>query len=157
MCAAAATAPPGPRAHLREEGMLFWERLITECKEQIQAINSALLKHGNGLTDQVEMRSDEQLQLIRTHYPSTTVYASIDFERWGTVIRVSIRGHQRPDFGFYPEDFEMPLATDSDGTIVAVFDEGKSLRPAELAAFLAQTFRRCFPRIALPCSGRAVA
>lgn len=157
MCAAAATAPVDLRAHSREVGMLFWERLVMECKEQIQAINSALLKHGDGLIDRVEMRADEQLQLIKTQYPSTTVYASIDFERWGTVIRVSIRGHQRPDFGFYPEDFEMPLATDSDGTTVAVFDEGKSLRPAELAAFLVQTFRRCFPRISLPCSGRAVA
>jgi hypothetical protein len=107
--------------------------------------------------DCIECRADGELQLIRSRCPSTTVYVNIEFESWGPVVRVSIRGQQRPDFGFYPEEFEMPLATDSDGSMVAVFDEGKSLRPAELAAYLVQTFRRCFPRIALPCSRSAVA
>ena len=155
MCAAASPARiPAP---WREEGSNYWERLVTECKEQIQAINSALSKHGHGAVDHVEFRADEHLQLIRSPYPSTTIHAKIEFERWGPIIKVSIKGHQRPDFGFYPEEFEIPLATDSDGSTVAVFDEGKSFRPHELAAYLAQTFRRCFPRIALPCSGTAVA
>ncbi len=155
MCAAAA-APARVPALWREEGLYFWERLIAECREHLVAINSALSKHGHSAIDFIEFRADGQLQLIRARYPSTTVYGDIEFESWGPVIRVSIKGQQRPDFGFYPEEFEMPLATDSDGSMVAIFDEGKSLRPNELAAFLVQTFRRCFPRVALPCSGSAV-
>lgn len=155
MCAAA-TAPARIPTLWKEEGLYFWEQLINKCKEHVATINSALLKHGHSVIDSIEFRADGELQLIRSRYPSTTVYAGIEFESWGPVIRVSIKGHQRPDFGFYPEEFEMPLATDSDGSMVAVFDEGKSLRPPELAAYLVQTFRRCFPHVALPCSGSSV-
>jgi hypothetical protein len=155
MCAA--VSPARIPAPWREEGMYFWERMVAECKEQIQAINSALTKHGHSAVDHVELTAGECLQLIRSPYPSTTIQARIEFEHWGPIIKISIKGHQRPDFGFYPEEFEVPLATDCDGTTVAVFDEGKSFRPAELAAYLAQTFRRCFPRIALPCSSPSVA
>ena len=155
MCAAA-TAPAPIPALWRDEGMYFWERLINECREHVLAINSALSNHGHSAIDLVEFRAEEHLQLVRSVYPSTTIRANISFENWGPVIRVSIKGHQRPDFGFYPEEFDIPLATDSDGTVVAVFDEGKSFRPSELAAYLAQTFRRCFPRVALPCSSTAL-
>jgi hypothetical protein len=154
MCAAA-LAPARFPSLQREEGLSFWEQLITECRDHVVAINSALLKHGYEPADCIDFRVDGELQMVRSGYPSTTVYANIEFESWGPVIRGSIRGHQRPDFRFYPEEFEMPIATDSDGSMVAIFDEGKSLRPNELATYLVQTFRRCFPRVALPCPGSA--
>ena len=152
----AAVSPALTPAPLHDEGTYFWERLISECKEQMSAVNSALLSHGEAEVDCVECRTGEHLQLIRSQYPSTKIEARIGFERWGPIINVSITGHQRPGFGFYPQQFELPLATDCDGTLIAVFDEGKSLRPCDLASYLMQNFRRCFPRITLPCPNLAV-
>lgn len=154
---ASATTPPRLPAQRKEEGLYFWEQLVKACKENVQAINCALSSHGRTANDFIELRADEQLQLIRTGYPSTTLHARIEFESWGPVIKVSLRGHQRPDFGFYPEEFEMPLATECEGCLVAIFDEGKSFTPSDLAAYLVQHFRRCYPHIALPCSGHAEA
>lgn len=156
MCAAAIAPARFPTLR-REDGLSFWEQLISECRDHVVAINSALLKCGFSAVDCVDLRVHGEMQMIRSGYPSTTVYANMEFESWGPVIRVSIRGRQRPDFAFYPEQFEMPLATDSDGSMVAIFDEGKSLRPNELSSYLVQTFRRCFPHVALPCPGKAVA
>lgn len=139
-----------------EQGLQFWEQLAGECREHIQAINTALSERGHAGSDLIELRTGEQLQLIRSGLPSTTLRATIEFENWGAVIRVSVRGHQTPDFSFYPQDMELPLAKECDGSLVAIFDEGKSLCPCELAAYLAQHFRRCFPNVALPCSEHAV-
>lgn len=155
MCAAAIA--PARVPSLKDEGLYFWEQLVDECRQRVNALNAALLKLGFAEADCIEFRADGGMQMVRSGYPSTTVYANVEFESWGPVIQVSIRGHQRPDFGFYPEGFEMPLATDSDGSMIAIFDEGKSLRPAELASYLVQTFRRCFPRVALPCPGATIA
>jgi hypothetical protein len=147
-----AAVSPISSAALREEGMYFWERLINECREQTRAINSALSNHGRTAVDHVECLAGDCLNLIKSHCPSTTVKVNIVFEGWGPVLKIAITGHQRPDFGFYPEEMEVQLAREVDGGLVAVFDEGRSLSPRELASYLTQHFRRCFPYIALPCS-----
>lgn len=148
---ATATAPAPTPAPLREEGMRFWNQLVEECKKQTGAINRALSEHGRGPDDHIECQVGKQLHLIRSRYPSTISKVNIAFENWGPVLTVHITGFQKPMFGFHQEEFEMPLAEDGDGTVIAIFDEGRSLRPSEVACFLTQHFRRCYPRISLPC------
>ncbi len=147
----AAAAPAPVPAPLREEGMRFWEQLINECRQQTDCINHALAEHGRSPADHIECRAEQHLQLIRSRFPSTVARVTIAFERWGPVLSVLISGRQKPEFEFHPEELELPLARDVDGTVIAIFDEGRSLCPRELASFLMQHFRRCFPRISLPC------
>jgi hypothetical protein len=147
----AAAAPAPVPAPLREEGMRFWEQLIDECRRQTNCINQTLYEHGRSPADYVECRAGAHLQIIRERFPSTTAKVDIAFERWGPVIGVLINGYQKPGFEFHQEEFEIPLARDVDGSVVAVFDEGRSLCPREVASLLVQHFRRCFPRISLPC------
>jgi len=142
---------------LWNEGLRFWEGLVHECREQIQAINGVLTRCGRTADEQVECSADEDLHLARRQYPSTTIDVQIRFEDWGPVLQVLITGLQRAGFRFFPEELEVPLARESDGNLVAVFDEGRSLSPRELASYLTQHFRRCFPGIALPCSDAALA
>jgi hypothetical protein len=132
--------------------MRFWEDLTQECKKQIGALNRALSKHGVADADHVEFHTGRQLRLIRSSYPSTTIDVNMVLEQWGPVLRVCIAGHKASRLGLLQEEFEMPVATDVDGCIVGVFDEGRSLCPRELASYLAQHFRHCFPRISLPCA-----
>ena len=147
----AAVSPAPIPAPLREEGMRFWNQLMEHCKKQVHAINRTLSEHGRGATDQVECHCGQELDLVRDLYPSTRSKVRIGFEHWGPVISVCITGQQTPSFGFRKEELEIPLATDVDGSVVAVFDEGRSFCPRELASFLTQHFRRCFPGISLPC------
>lgn len=146
-----AVAPALAPAPLREEGLRFWDKLIAECHKQTEAINRVLLDHGRSTSDFIECRAAQHLHLIRSRFPSTIAKVTISFERWGPVLNVLVTGQQRPEFEFHAEEFEMPLATDGDGSVVAVFDEGRSLSPREVACLLTQRFRRCFPRIPLPC------
>ena len=146
-----AVAPALAPAPLREEGLRFWEKFIDECKKQTEAINRVLSEHGRSAADFIECRAGQHLHLIRSRFPSTIAKVTISFERWGPVLNVVVTGHQRPEFEFHPEEYEMPLAKDVDGSVVAVFDEGRSLSPREVACILMQSFRRCFPRIPLPC------
>jgi hypothetical protein len=147
----AAVSPALVPTRLREEGVQFWGQLVEECKNQIQSINRSLSDKDRNATDRVEYRADEQLSLRRSVCPSTIITVSIAFEHWGPIIRVRIAGHQTPELAFQPEEFELPLALDVDGSTVAIFDEGRSLRPREVACLLAQSFHRCFPGISFPC------
>lgn len=144
---ASAVAP----APLRQEGTWFWEELSEECKKQIRALNGALAEHGIAAADQVQCHPGQQLRLIRSSYPPTSIYVNMVFEHWGPVLRVRIAGHETSHPGSLQQEFEMPLATDVDGCVVGVFDEGRSLCPREFARYLVQHFRPCFPRISLPC------
>ncbi|MGA8597362.1 MAG: hypothetical protein WB676_21820 [Bryobacteraceae bacterium] len=148
---ASAVAP----APLRQEGTQFWADLTEECKKQISVLNCALTEHGIRAADHVECHTGQQLRLIRSRYPSTSIHVSMIFEQWGPVLRVCIAGHEGNQPGILQQEFEMPLATDVDGCIVGVFDEGRSLCPRELASYLVQHFRHCFPRISLPCPDAA--
>lgn len=145
-----AAVSPAP-VPLRDEGMRYWEGLIHECNEQISAINSALSNCGHDPEDRLEYSAGEDLHLRRFPYPSTTVKVSMVFEGWGPVLKIRITGLQRADFGFFPKELELPLASEGTGALVAIFDEGRSLTPRELASYLTQQFRRCFPRVSLPC------
>ncbi len=148
---ASAVAP----APLRQEGARFWEELTEECEKQINALNSALTNHGITAGDRVECHTGQQLRLIRSCHPSTVIDVSMIVEHWGPVLRVRIAGHETNHAGLLRREFEMPLATDVDGCVVGVFDEGRSLCPRELASYLIQHFRPCFPRISLPCPDAA--
>ena len=152
-----AAAPALAPTPLREEGLRFWDELIEECRKQADAINCALSQHGRSTSDFIECRASHQLHLIRSRFPSTFGKIALSFERWGPVLSVSVTGFQRPAFEFRPEEFELPLAKDVDGDVVAVFDEGRSFSPREVACLMMQRFRRCFPRIPLPCPDLASA
>lgn len=146
-----AASPALPPAPLREEGMEFWKQFIEECERQVRAINSSLSAHGRSSQDHIEFRAGEHLSVRKPRHPSTAIDARITFEHWGPVIKANITGHRTSDVAFPPEALELPLASDVDGSIVAIFDEGRSLRPREVACLLNQSFRRCFPQISLPC------
>jgi hypothetical protein len=146
--AASTTHVPTP---LREEGIRFWKQLVEECKTQVDVINCSLSAQGRSSNDQIEFRAGEQLSVSRVGFPSTIVAVSLTFEHWGPVIRVNITGHQTPEIAFQREELELPLASDVDASIVAIFDEGRSLSPREVACLLMQHFHRCFPRISFPC------
>lgn len=149
MTIAASPAPvPTP---LREEGLQFWKQLTQECKNRIAVINCSLSARDRDSKDQIEFRSGEHLSMSRSRYPSTIIAVRMTFEAWGPVIRVTITGHQKPEVAFPNEELELPLALDVDGSIVTIFDEGRSLRPEGLACLLSQSFHRCFPRISFPC------
>jgi hypothetical protein len=72
------------------------------------------------------------------------------FYPWGPMISGTVTGDQADDLKFAPEEFDLVIAKDLDETVVAVINEGRSLRPREVALFLTQNFRRCFPCISLP-------
>ncbi|HEY3940386.1 MAG TPA: hypothetical protein VGL97_23365 [Bryobacteraceae bacterium] len=144
----AATSPA--TVPLFREGLSFWEELARECKRHADAINTAALDHGLADDHLVECAPGRDIGLIRQHLPSTEIKLSLSFEHWGPMINGTIKGHQEEDLRFYPEELEVPLAVDPDEGVVAILGEGKSLSPRELACYLAQNFRRCFPGISLP-------
>ncbi len=76
---------------------------------------------------------------------------SINYCAWGPMLDGIITGQEDDDREFCPEEFSIPIARDLDGSVVAIFDEGRSFSANELAAFLMQSFRRCFPGLTLPC------
>jgi hypothetical protein len=147
MSAAATSPAPVP---MLQEGLAYWEELVTECKRQMNAINAAAMNHGLSSEDLIEWIPGRHLGMIRRETPSTEIKLNLSFENWGPVISGAIKGRQQEDLRFYPEELEVPLGQDDDG-MVAIFEEGKSLSPREFAVYLGQRFRRCFPEIALPC------
>jgi hypothetical protein len=144
-----AAASPAPLPLFRE-GLSFWEELARECKRHADAINTAALDHGLPDDYLVELAPGRDIGLIRQHIPSTEIKLSLSFERWGPMIHGTIKGQQEEELRFYPEELEVPLGTDVDEGVVAIFGEGRSLSPREFACYLAQNFRRCFPGISLP-------
>ncbi len=137
---------------LYKEGLAFYEEVASESRSLMEAINAAARDSGIPGEHLVEWAPGRNIGIIRKEHPSTEIRSCLSFERWGPVIKVSIRGHQEEDLPFYPEDLEMPLGVDLDGNVVAIFGEGRSFTPSELACFLAQSLRRCFPEMVLPCS-----
>jgi hypothetical protein len=136
---------------LFREGNQFWENLVRELKRQMQSINDAVSQHGLGDEDLVRWLPGSGIKMLRSRRPSTGIQADLEFRSWGPVISGSITGYQADDYRFFPEEFEVLIAKDLDGAVVAIFDEGRSFSPQELAAYLVQHFRRCFPEISLPC------
>lgn len=136
---------------LFHEGIQYWEDLRSELKRQIDQINHTVFRDGCTDEDLVRWIDCPGIQLLRSRNPSTGISADLDFRSWGPVITGSITGYQTDEFRFVPEEFEILIARDLDGSTVAIFDEGRSFSPQEFAAYLAQHFRRCFPAVSLPC------
>lgn len=147
MSAASATA----LARLSQEARAYWEELVTECHRQAKAINQVASRRGLSAGHLVECRSDSDLHLFTSLCPSTTVKMTITYHSWGPVITGLITGREQDDLEFCPEEFEVPIARDLDEAVVAIFDEGRSFSPRDLATYAMQNFRRCFPGLSLPC------
>ena len=145
----AAVMAPCP---LLKEATEFWEKLRDECKRQMDAINAAASKHGMSGDELLQWTSDSaQIAMNRSACPSTKVEVKLEFYNWGPTITGTVRGRQDCAMNFAPEGFELPIAIDLDGEVVAMVDEGRSLCPREVALYFTQNFRRCYPGIALHC------
>ena len=140
-----ATAP------LYEEGTRYWDQLLAELKRHTAEINTAATQHGFAADSLLRWRPAPGFDVQRAQHPSTGIRADLAFHSWGPAISGSITGYQAEDTRFLPKEFELAIARDLDGAIVGVFDEGRSFSPPELAAYLMQHFRRCFPELSLPC------
>ena len=145
----AAAAPV--RVPLAQEGECYWENLVSECQRQTAAINSLVSGRGFPPDQLIEWDHAGELHLRRPLPPSTNIHVMIHFQSWGPVISGRITGHQTPLRAFYLEEVELPIARDLDGSVIAVFDQGRSFSPRELATYLMQSFRRCYPGLSLPC------
>ncbi len=138
-------------ARLSQEGKCYWEDLVSECKRQAQAINAVVSEHGFGGSDLVQCRPGPDLHLAKPQCPSTSVKVRINYCSWGPMIDAVVTGYEDEDLQFCPEELTIPIARDLDGRVVAIFEEGRSFSPCELATFFMQNFRRCFPGLSLPC------
>jgi hypothetical protein len=141
---------------LFHEGNGFWDELRSELRLQMERINTTVSRHGLEDGELIQWLPGAKIDILRPQHPSTGIQADICFRSWGPVISGQITGYQADDYRFFPEEFEVLIAKDLDGAAVAVFDEGRSFTPSELAAYLMQHFRRCFPDISLPCEDRRV-
>ncbi len=143
---AAATPAPLPLFH---EGSEYWKKLTEECQRQAEAINSVAAQNGLSNDHCVHCTTGSELRMLKSTYPSTLITVRMGFYSWAPMISVALTGDEVEKLEFFPEEFEMPVATDLDGTVIAIFDEGRSFSPQELATYLAQRLRRCFPGLCL--------
>lgn len=144
MCAAVATAP----IPLYNEGKQYWQNLVDECKRYVECVNATLVR--NGIDHQSLLQctvAEDNLQIGRSHHPSNRVKVSLHFRSWGPIIDVTVCDQQSP----LPDEFELPIAVDLDGQVVAIYDEGRSFSPHEVASYLKQSFQCSYPDIAFPC------
>ncbi|HEY7307105.1 MAG TPA: hypothetical protein VH601_23480 [Bryobacteraceae bacterium] len=144
---AATLSAPIPLFH---EANAYWQDLMQECKRQIEGINASLTQHGVPDDDRVKWISGQQTEMSRSQLPSTRVQFNMQFYPWGPMISGTLTGEQAEGINFAPEEFDLVIAKDLDETVVAIIDEGRSFSPREVAHFLTQNFRRCFPCISLP-------
>lgn len=142
---AAATAP----LPLFREGSEYWKQLTDECQRQVEAINLVASQNGLGNEHCVRCESGSDFRMVKSTCPSTQVNLRIGFYSWAPMISVALSGDEVETLEFFPEEFEMPVATDLDGAIIAIFDEGRSFSARELATYLTQRLRRCFPGLCL--------
>ena len=139
------------RIPLAQEGLSYWEDLVEECKRQTALINGALSNRGACEDQMISWVDGPEVRMMRTEYPSTTVTMRLEMHSWGPTISGFITGRETKDLQFASEEFEFLVAKDLDDSTVAVFGEGRSFSTRELAAYVAQNFRRCYPELSLPC------
>ncbi len=148
----AATSPA--LATRQEIGRSYWDRLNAECERQARAVNAALLAHapkgGAGDDRSILIATGDEIRLTTTDVPSTRIYARLSFRSWGPVVSATVDCYEA-DGVRLTEEFEVPIAEDGDGEIVGLFDQGRSVCPCELAAYLLQRFTHCYPAVTLPC------
>jgi hypothetical protein len=145
-----AAASPA-RIPLFQEAQQYWEEFTKECKRRTESINALIANRGFASDERVQCAFGPQLRIEKPGVPSTEIDVNLEFPSWGPVINGKIKGREYPDVEFFSEELEIPIARDLDGAVVAVFDQGKSFSPCELAAYLTQSLRRCFPGVPLPC------
>jgi len=143
------------RATLSQEGSEYWENLIRECERQARAINAVASHHGFSADSLIECRCGPDLHVFNSRCPSTSVKASVTYCSWGPMIDGVVTGQEDEMQEFCPEEFTIPIARDLDGSVIAIYEEGRSFSAHELAMFLMQNFRRCFPGVSLPCEQSA--
>ncbi|MBV9085217.1 MAG: hypothetical protein JOZ62_21280 [Acidobacteriaceae bacterium] len=144
-------APATTALPLSQQANKYWEQFTNEFRRQVQAMNAALSKDGCAECNLLQWEDSNAIYITKTGYPSTSIRAYLTFHPWGPAIQGTINGQQAPDRRFFPAEFEFPIATDLDGETVAIFDEGRSFSPHEVASYLAQAFHRCYPGVSLPC------
>jgi len=148
MCAASASAP----IPLYDEGKKYWQDLTDECKRYVECVNATLARNGINADGLLQCSAaNESLYITKTGLPSTRVNLTLDFRSWGPVIGATVCGQQRDGKGFLPREFELPIAIDLDGQVVAIYDEGRSFSPHDVASYLKQCFHSCYPGVSLPC------
>ena len=147
-----AAASPG-FAPLFREGTEFWNSLVEECRRQVDAMNALVCRKGFGAESCIECStgSGPDLRISKSTYPSTTIKLLIGFYSWGPMLSAAVTGRESEDLEFFPEEFEMPIAIDGDGSVIGIFEEGRSFSTRELAMYLTQNLRRCFPGISVCC------
>ena len=142
--------PLPPRFTTR--GSNIGSTLTNECKRYVECVNATLSLHGIGADGFVTCApAQECLEMFRAGYPSTHVKLTLSFWSWGPVISATITGQPREGKGFLPQELELPIAIDLDSRTVAIYDEGRSFSPHEVASYFTQCFHRCYPHISLPC------
>lgn len=144
------------RAPLSQEGQDYWQNLNGECQRLTHAINRVAAEHGFSADDLLEYRSGSDLHVFKPRCPSTRLKVRISYCSWGPIIDGIITGQEDEDREFCPEEFTVPIARDLDGAVVAIYEEGRSFSAHELATYLMQSFRRCFPGLSLPCDETAI-
>jgi hypothetical protein len=137
-----------PLLSLAEE---YWQEFVEACKGRTADINAVAADHGECGRELLEVRPGAGLHIVREQCPSTTIRAALSINSWGPAISGTITGDQDHTLRFSTEQFELPIALDLDGRTVAVFGEGRSFSPQELACYVMQNFRRCYPGVTLPC------
>lgn len=145
------SAAAAARAPLSQEAGTYWQELVAHCQRHVNAINTVASQHGLPADHRLEWRVAPDLQIFNSHHPTTNVTLRINYCSWGPMIDGVITGFEQEDCEFCPEEFTVPVARDLDGSIVAIYEEGRSFSPQELAAFVMQSFRRCYPGLSLPC------
>jgi hypothetical protein len=134
---------------LYQEGNDYWKQLTDECRYQAEAINRVASE--NGLTEEhcVHCTTGTEFRILKATHPSTLIRLRIGFYCWAPMISVAVSGDEAENLEFFPSEFEMPISKDLDGSVIAIFDEGRSFSAKELATYLAQTLRRCYPGLCL--------
>lgn len=143
----AATSPA--LSPLYQKATKYWEELVEECKKQTEAINACAKKHGFSDEHLIELICGSCIQMRRSHLPSTRIEAGLSFLPWGPAVTGTVTGYDDDGTSFGHEEFELLIATDLDGSIIAIVEEGRSLLPGDVARYLTQNFRRCFPGVSL--------
>lgn len=145
---AAAVMVPVP---LSQEGLTFWEELRAECHRYTAASNGAISSQGLAPDSLMEFDNGLELHIRKSAPPSASTRLAIEFCSWGPVIRGKVTASERNSESCI-EEWEVPLAKDLDGTVVAIFGEGRSFSPQDLARYVIQGFRRYYPAVSLPCT-----
>jgi hypothetical protein len=148
MCTAVASAP----VPLYNEGTKFWQDLAKECQRYVDCINATLSQNGIDADGLLKCAAGpDSLHVIKARLPATIVSLILNFFSWGPVIGITICRQQADGHPFLPQEFEMPIAMDFDDQVVAIYDEGRSFSPHQVASYFAQVFHNCYPSVSFPC------